>query len=294
MFSLSTTRSYTTSSPKMGDAMSIADREIFRKDRCARERVHQWLTDLIFVRVPLKVIPRQPLPFITYHHLQDLCNKNVAIYTTAPIPFCPLQDIKDFIYKKWSRGNIHSTEIEFLTFFGKLIDIRDPNEGTSQTSFDDILEIHKALIDRHAETEPLFKDVEETMESENEGGLGFTSKQWQFHKIRALFRSLIIVVDPSVSNIPGSQAVHLVRTGVDFLGAPIDFEGLGKEEDGSVMISLERAVDFVMELEGREAEALPEDRDMTALDSRLGGVKDIRRSGYVGEIRGPTSSWIQD
>jgi hypothetical protein len=74
----------------------------------------------------------------------------------------------------------------------------------------------------------------------------------------------------------------------------IDFEGLGKEEDGSVMISLERAVDFVMELEGREAEALPEDRDMTALDSRLGGVKDIRRSGYVGEIRGPTSSWIQD
>ena len=132
------------------------------------------------------------------------------------------------------------------------------------------------------------------MEPEKEGGLGFTSKQWQFHKIRALFRSLIMVVDPSVSNIPGSQAVHLVRTGVDFLGAPIDFEGLGKEEDVSVMISLERAVDFVMELEGREAGALPEDRDMTALDSRLGGVKDIRRSGYVGEIRGPTSSWIQD
>lgn len=281
----------------MGDAMaerSIADRENFRKSRISRETVHRWCTELLFVRYPLKVVPRQPLPFITYDHLQDLCNKNVAIYRTAPIPFQQKQDFKDFIYKKWSRGNIHSTEIEFSTFFGKMIDIRDPNGDTVQTPFDDILEIHKALIDRHAETEPLFKDVEETMEPEKEGGLGFTSKQWQYHKIRALFRSLIMVIDPSVSYIPGSQAVHLVRTGVDFLGAPIDFEGLGKKEEGSIMISLEKAADFVLELDGREAEAFPEGRQFAALDSRLGGVNAMRRRGYVGEIRGPTSSWIQD
>jgi hypothetical protein len=50
-----------------------------------------------------------------------------------------------------------------------LIDIKYPKAEAIQTRCDDILEIYQALLDRHAATEPLFKDVEETMELEKEG-----------------------------------------------------------------------------------------------------------------------------
>jgi len=275
------------------EELSTAHRELFEKSRLSRERVHRWQIDLIFVRRPLKIVPRQPLPFITYDHLQDLCNKSVAIYRTTPIPFHTQQDIKDFIYEKWTKGNLHKVDIEFSSFFGKLIDVRDPREPGPDL-FHDILETHNALLHRHRITEPLFQDVEETMQPENEGGLGFTSKQWQYHKIRALFRSLIMVIDTSLSTSPATQSVHLIRTGQESLGAPLSFGRLGNGDDKAVETTLEKAMDFALELEQLEADAFPEERERSELDSRLGGPGCIRMGGYSGEIRGPSSLWIMD
>lgn len=81
----------------------------------------------------------------------------------------------------------------------------------------------------------------------------------------------------------------------DCLSTPLSFESLGKGDEKAITASLERAVDFVLKLEQREIEVNPDDRDMSVMDLRLGGTRAMERAGYSsGEIRGPSSSWIEN
>lgn len=48
--------------------------------------------------------------------------------------------------------------------------------------------------------------------------------------------------------VKATQSVHLVRTGQDFLGAPLNFGRFGNVDDKVVKATLEEAMDYALEL----------------------------------------------
>jgi hypothetical protein len=91
--------------------------EWLRKRRLAREQIHRRGLRWRFMGTYALAIPSSlPLPFVQYTHLQDLCNKNTAIYWTTPERI-DTGYMERFIYEKWTQGNIHTTDLDFFRFF---------------------------------------------------------------------------------------------------------------------------------------------------------------------------------
>lgn len=267
--------------------------------------LHYLLTS--FVRFPLKLSPDLPLPTVTFDHLQDLCNKATAIYSRQkPRPNrLHLEMIKNYIFDKWVRGNIHDTDIEFYNFFGKYIRLEKEEPASTQ----DIIYFHHALLQKHKETEPQFETYgsTEALLDDLVQHLIYSHEQRASYNIKPLFRALIIIIEGetplgrSTAEEAADLSVSLVRTGITTdLSGPISFTRFGQGDDApSVTVSLAEAVAFVMELDEREekssARTRTRTRDLSLLDQNLTQPEDIARwHGYTDleDVLGPSTGWI--
>jgi hypothetical protein len=232
----------------------LSNDDILRSSRRSRECVHRQILQRRFIRYPLTLPSSLPLAFVTYDHLQDICNKPTAIYWTSP-DRCDSTYLEHYIYDKWSRGNIHSTDVEFSRFFAKLVAIQDP-EPKQSISVNGVISIHSALIEQLRAAESQFADQD--YENQNPyitGGLGFHHEQREYYKLEPLFRALLVIIDEPTIDAT-TQQVHLVRTGVTTgLGTPVSFQSFGQGNGDVVTVTLAEAVDFVLDLEQREKEA---------------------------------------
>ncbi|POR34223.1 Uncharacterized protein TPAR_05552 [Tolypocladium paradoxum] len=196
----------------------------------------------------------------------DTCNKSVPVY----IPVCdywPLlvQVLHNYIYRRWFRP--YRSEIEHHRFICKFITPEDlPDAGSpSQATVDSLVSLNRAIC---AEVEARRRIYEETFTSGDEMAVYKLQpvKDYRFHILQPLFKALLIVVcfesyRNEDSKAVGRLPVFLVRTGVeDGLSAPISFKAIASKIDGyagearsAVRTTLETAIDFVMDLEAREA-----------------------------------------
>jgi hypothetical protein len=275
---------------RFNNDMVINSLRIFRESRFSSRNKR------IFGRRPLRLAPTLPLPdlehdsgsapwLLSIEHLQDFCNKSTAIYCTDILTdFTPMYE---FIFKKWSPGDVHKLDIEFARFFAKLVGVTSNPSPTTQQ----IIMLHEALCDasRTAHGTGFVKEDnwDNLMDIDFIGG-----HQVEFYNIKPLLRALIIVIDKrNPRNEPNfeKQEVRLVRTGATTgLRQPIAFDGLtvlDKINENEVVTTLPEAVRFVMDLDGRE-EALLEKRDMRILDHWLGLPK-VQIQRYFSEPNGP-------
>ena len=120
--------------PRLGKRLTKSELRVRIRLDAENCFMHCLLTS--FVRFPLKLSPDLPLPTITFDHLQDLCNKATAIYTRQKRRQNRLhkEKIKNYIFDKWVRGNIHSTDIEFYNFLAKFISLEKKRRRFHKTS----------------------------------------------------------------------------------------------------------------------------------------------------------------
>ncbi|KAH9223962.1 hypothetical protein DL95DRAFT_517257 [Leptodontidium sp. 2 PMI_412] len=245
---------------------------------------------------PFILTPTLPLPFIHWDKLQDLCNKSVGIYWTKPRPGIRHNPefLEQFIYDTWARGKIHKRDLEFGRYVAKLVMLGWPDRLAST---DEVLDVHRALIERYEETKPKIPLIEDDDRYHLQYHGYINKQQSEYFNIRPLFRALIIILEkPNFSDAP-NQDVLLVRTGVeDGLSAPIDFETLAGKGNDSVTVTLQTALRFVIQLDERESAAFPDTENSLACDRRHGNREQLAKLiGYTGpEVIGPSTGWIED
>lgn len=169
-------------------------------------RTREQLSDLM---KPIKI--ETPAPKLSLDHLQDLGNKCTVIYSMD----------KGYgdgpIRKQWIRGNIHTTDIDFRRYFHKSIPIDSPMELESRIR--DVISFHLSLCEQFEEREKEFYPGSELPNYSQENGVFTVNReQWEFYKIKALCRAIIIIApqkqNPSDIGSTDEQ-VLLVQTGVD-------------------------------------------------------------------------------
>ncbi|KAG4430118.1 hypothetical protein IFR05_014402 [Cadophora sp. M221] len=245
---------------------------------------------------PFVLTPTLPLPFVHWDTLQDLCNKSVGIYWTKPRPGIRHNPrfLEQFIYDTWARGRIHKRDLEFGRYVAKLVMLGWPDRLASTN---EVLDVHRALIERYEETQPKIPLMDENDRYSLQYHGKINTLRSEYFKIRPLFRALIIILEnPNFSDAP-NQEVLLVRTGAeDGLSAPIDFEALSGKGNDSVTVTLETALRFVIQLHEREAAAFPETEHSYVHDMRHGNrERQAALIGYTGpEVNGPSTGWIED
>lgn len=239
------------------------------------------------VRHPLTLPLKSPLPLVTYDHLQDLCNKPTAIYMKAGKQLhIHREDIKDYICDKWTRGNIHTTNVEFYRNFAKVIAFETPEGEIPGPK--DILALHKSLIARLEETRPKFDTCgrEEALYGGLVDHLIYNPENRRHFKIKPLFRDLVIVLEGPAGNNVADFPVTLVRTST----SSFNFAKLGKENDVAITVSLAEVVRFVMDLDEQE----PDYQDYNALAYHYAKVREAEARGFTrGDIVGPSTTWIK-
>jgi hypothetical protein len=279
--------------------------QVLQDIRIAAENRFKYYLLTSFVRFSLTFPPNLPLPLVTFDHLQDLCNKPTAMYTRkTPRENCLNREkIKNHIFDKWARGNFHTTNIEFYNFFAKLIKLKD-GEDSAPASTEKIVALHRALLERYAQTEPQFESYGsfEALKDGLVGHLIYNYEQRQFYKIKPLFQALIIIIEGETKSGCTAEEtakleVSLVRTGVTTgLSGPISFSRFGKGDEVScVTVSLEEAVRFVMDLDEREENLNPREHDLTVLDENINEYAEIaRRCDRLTDedLLGPSTGWI--
>ncbi|POR37234.1 Uncharacterized protein TPAR_02561 [Tolypocladium paradoxum] len=166
------------------------------------------------------------------------------------------QVLHNYVHRRWFRP--YRSEIEHHRFIYKFITPEHlPYEGESpsQSTVDSLVSLNGVIS---AEVEARRRAYDEQL------SLADKVAAWELN--RPLFRALLIVVycqnyRGENSKTVGRLPVFLVRTGVeDGLGAPVTFEPIANKIDGyagettrSVRTTLETAIDFVIDLEAREA-----------------------------------------
>ncbi|CZR68551.1 uncharacterized protein PAC_18450 [Phialocephala subalpina] len=252
----------------------------FRKNRewLHRSRIERtWSQEPLFI----KLTPTLKIPFITWDHLQDFCNRGVAIYAPNNGRFgCRnMKWLEDYAYENW----------------WKLVFLEAAEGGQMDT--DDVVAAHGKLLARLSKCQPWFGWPLSI--SKFDGPCILDQQQPEQYKVKPLYRALVIVADIKPrSEDKEKMVVKLVRTGITAgLSAPVSFAELGMDKD-VVSVTLEEALNFVVKLEDREEAAFPK-LYPTVLHNQLGRLSYwtgfSRREGYTGgPLDTPSSEWINE
>ena len=293
--------------------------EIRHSLRYDAEWYHRQRQEYFFHTRPL-ILPLNPSSLdleVQLEQIQDSCNKSTAIYCIHP----PLEphtknycqefgrraDIIYYLYERWFCD--HHVDIDFGKFVAKLISVSTAVD--QQASIEEIITFHQVWC-KHVEHALTLcgpnKDlqgvpVRDRPYDPSHGCMGINQDQNMHFKLRSVFRSLIIIVDNNATQGGAERVVHLVRTDLSELSAPITFESVSPklEHDpsrGRVTTTLSAAITFVMALELREQAAFPEEYgDPSVLEEREGPGKHMeiaKSKGYSGpHLSGPSSGWVQ-
>jgi len=252
-----------------------------KREGSPRERLR-----CIFAARPLEPDPQLLLPspakkpfkapwLLNIEHLQDVCNKTIAIYSTYTQ--YTSEKLYKFLFDQWvlsHGGDVNKVDLEFARFFAKLIRIRFPN-GPATTQ--ELLLIHQALCEastaaKHAGFE---KEVDEQYKlTSNDYFLA--GHQTEFYNIKPLYKALFMIIEKQIPENETNfemQKVRLVHTGCTTgLIYPITFEGLDileKINENEVVTTLPKAYQFVMGLDQMEGTG-EEKRNEKILDDWLG------------------------
>lgn len=275
------------------------DEEILHSFRTSQEYRHRHYATWMNIISPLNLSNTLPIPQANYPHLQDCCNKSIAIYQNGP---SDPSHIYNEIYKQWFRG--HQTYLDFATFLAKIVMLH--RLGGPPETLTDIVRMHHELCDQVVAFQEMLDRHDGT--KLDSGGMfdwGLNWKQRSCYRLRQLFRALIIIVNGELVDGDSDQTVRLVLTGVtDGLSAPITFESIpenNRQPDphhhGAVLTPLQAAIRFVIKLERRERYA-QSDQDRKVLDeSEIYGFPRIndnaqRRSYTGGPIHEPSNTWV--
>ena len=297
---------------------SQTNEAILHRLRYEDELRHRRNREYFFYNKPLN-LPLTPSSAdlrVELEHIQDSCNKSTAIYTINPRPephtTAYNQDVDDrsdmisYIYEHWFHN--HNVDTDFGNFVAKLICVRPPLE--KQVTVEDIVKVHQLWCEHVDLTLPscatdkslLGVVVKDRPYNPDHGPIGINSDQNIHFKLRPLFRALILVVDKNKSQRGSERVVHLIRTNLAELSAPITFSSIEPNIDddfsrGHVTTTLSAAYEFVMALEVREQAAFPgEYRDPSIAEEIMGPgsyMEKAKSLGYSGpDIRGPSSGWV--
>ena len=300
---------------------SPTNEQILRRLRAFEEYQHRRCQEYFYDGGMLTLSPSLPIPQVDLEQIQDSCNKSTAIYSLAPHmerstsafsnDLAIRDDIMFSVYEQWFHG--HNVDIDFGSFFAKLIRIETSNDQQCQT-IEDIITAHKAWCDHVEISLPLCSRKDSTeKESDHRmlhGLAGINKRQNIYYKLRPLFRALILVIDHHAA--PGvEKLVHLIRTDIPSkISAPITFDSISPKlhsdmfsnntNDNVVVTTLSVAIDFIMALERREREVFSDNqRDSSVIDERgtnSGGCHTIkaRSLGYTGpDIQETSSNWFR-
>lgn len=224
-------------------------------------------------------------------HFLEFCNKTVPIYiltsprkddnTTLPVL---RSSLVNYLYNKWFRP--YKTDIEFFQFFAKPIvpmHLECPDTKPSAALIDALVKESRAIA--HWVNTALVWFVSTAKEGTVQGegkDLTLPLMSWhgwdrstplQCHTLSPIFQSIGLVLctegwDGEHSTEMGKMSVCMFLTGRDpkeaGLSAPITFDAIEDDKIQAVLqrgprrtvqTTLETAVDFIMELERREAAA---------------------------------------
>ncbi|KAI1395483.1 hypothetical protein F4819DRAFT_505556 [Hypoxylon fuscum] len=208
------------------------------------------------------------LPEMNIIDFCDTCNKSVPIYILPGDCYLPRIVLHNYVYRRWFRP--YRSEIEHQRFLCKFITPQDlPNEyPPSHSTISTVVSLNRAIC---AEVEKTRRRFDKLLVSDRQAvpRSSMMMDETRFHILQPLFRAILILI-PSQnyhhedSGAIGRLPVLLVLTGVtDGLSAPITFdsianniEGYAEEKPETVKTTLKTAIDFVLDLEAREATAL--------------------------------------
>lgn len=258
--------------------VSRTNEEILHRLRYEEEFRHRFNREYFFYRrsLPLPLKPSSADLRVELENIQDSCNKSTAIYTINPRPKPHTRaynqdsdnrsDMILYIYERWFQN--HNVDTDFGDFVAKLICIRPPLD--EQVTVEDIIKVHQLWCEHVDLTLPscatdkslLGVAVQDRPYNPDHGPIGINSDQNIHFKLRPLFRALILVADSNSSQKGSERVVHLIRTNLAELSAPITFSSIEPKIDhdfsrGHVTTTLSAAYDFVMALELREQAAFP-------------------------------------
>jgi hypothetical protein len=180
-----------------------------------------------------------------------------------------------------------------------------------QVTVEDIIKVHQLWCEHvditlpSCATDEILVGVafEDCPYNPDHGPIGINSDQNIHFKIRPLFRALILVADDNTSHKGSERVVHLIRTNLAELSAPIDFSSIEPKIDhdfsrcGHVTTTLSAAYEFVTALDLREQAAFPgRYRDLSIAEEIRGPgsyMEKAKSLGYSGpDIRGPSCRWV--
>lgn len=248
-----------------------------------------------------QIPPTLPLPLAAPEHIQDCCNKTVPMYWSLPSSLAKPGPGSLFNYVHFRWVDPWRSNVEFGNFIAKSIRIKADASCLDEV---DVLQIHRSILHQIDHFEP-------SRHPESNFTLAmYDDMQTEHYRVKPTFRALLLVVDYIVHDVTGFNPVlsqaRLIRTGEEAaLSAPNDFASIRQHADGyegqrikSVALSLETAVDFILALERREAEALGEDTSSEAMDFHIGTLEQVnsqaRKRGYTGPaLETPSTTWIK-
>lgn len=236
-----------------------------------REMIYRYATNLIYKPSFRDV---DCLPAMDSDEFLDTCNKSVPVYVLKGCQYgtviCTV--LHNYIYRRWFRP--FRSEIEHYRFLCKFmtpLHLPDGPTSLSQSNIDGIVSINGAVC---AEVEARHRDYDQQLASAGQDEATWplirreVKNHNRFNVLQPLFRALLVIVSADNyhnedSTTAGRIPVLLVRTGVeDGLSAPVTFEAIVGKPDSHVdessniaRTTLETAIDFVMDLEAREAVA---------------------------------------
>lgn len=275
---------------------AVHNHEILARFPKHREYHHRFHVSTAWTRYPLSITLSSMLeiPFFTFDHLQDFCSKSVALYAINMPEIWGKADVEEYVYQKWSRGDLHGQDIEFNHFLVKFVGLKA--EGR-RMGVDDVRVTHTKLLHLLNKYEFWFSlDLDITL---FDGDCMLDQKQAQYHRLESLYKALFIVIqDHEEIVVDKNTLVKLVRTGSsEGLSEPFDFEVFGKKDEDVVVVTLDQALEYVMKMEDRERKANFKE-ESSVLHEQLGGVQYwkwmVETEGFTGNLDiGPSLTWIK-
>ncbi|KAL7954521.1 hypothetical protein V8C34DRAFT_294133 [Trichoderma compactum] len=276
--------------------------------RTEHEEHHRWHIRHYAVQYTYRASPRDVaancLPDLSDYHWADTCNKSVPVYIVPGQRWLLLRVVlHNYIYRRWFRP--YRSEIDYGRFICKFIYPCPPayEEPMPPPTIHDIITINQAICAKIEEQRSIFVE-----EYNSHGRFAITptvGKSPAQYILQPLFRALLIVVsdkkyNKETSETVGGLPVYLVRTGIEEgLSAPISFEPIATKtlshiEAGHVIeVTIETAIDFIMELEAREVAAFGFRPDPVSDWKPFEDDSEAWQSlGETEPLVGPNSQWV--
>jgi hypothetical protein len=264
-----------------------------------------WLNSVIAPYPPLVCDVTRLALGVSEHDFRDICNKSVPLYIIpgripGNRPRLLQIVLHNYIYRRWFRP--YRSELQFQRFICKVICPPDlPYDAATPTPpiIESIISLNQAIC---AGVEARRPSYEAKLKE-------YTSPRGcRVHVLQPLYQALIMVISTQNyalqdSKTVGTLPVFLVRTGAEEgLSSPITFKPIadkirieGCQGDNGLIVrtTLETAVDFVMDLEAREAAAFGLQPDpFTTWDPDLYNLDRWREVAGDRPLIGPSSRFV--